>query len=938
MEILFSDIFLFLNKKFSSFSLLHPLFLRFELSKMRSLVLIFIFVILQALFLQGPGLAFSNIKYDIECRFLEDQGRLQCQERLSFDSQEGLDEIHLHFYPHHRFSRDEIDSYKRYLGYFSVSALDEQDLSTQAGGIDYIRVGGRPAFYEFRGDDETILVVRSRITGSTELEIGFWVEVPRRIGRFGRWSGLYSLYRFYPILDVEDNGVFKDYPDLIVHQPYISESADYRMRLFLPRGYSVAFSGVITRQESSPEGLKYTIESDKEIRDFYLAFSKKYRVYRREYKGVEIKVFYLEGRRDSAEEIAGFVRDGLRFYSRVIAPYPYKQISVVPVGLGYGGNETSNVIMLDSRVYDIPKFLSRYKEFLVVHELGHQWWFNVVGSDEFTQTWMDEGINSFFVQEYLREKYGPDPEILHIPWFLRPILPNISFSYSAIYRWHYLVNRGINPPVIGEIGRFKEPSTVFAIAYGKGERALEILKKVCGRDKLYKALRDYFDAYKWKIGHLSDLKGLLAKECGKASLEVLDFYLSGKKTDLSWQVDGRRLRPKVRWDRPQQDVKIYYKGASGEANEVVVQDLEGFSLPVSEVREAFIDTDDSALEVDEGNNIYPFYKGIDYDLGIYRSGLHDFPVFNRTRTLRLGMDGGNYGIGPRLSYVDPYAELRLFTGLYWGLSEGSRTYRAGFRKSALFSTWTELGANYVYEDIYERGIVHKKILGYLKFDLGLPPPNPLKEGDNLKLYLASEWKAGMPSLIYYDEQHFSYLGMELSKELKEGLRIETAVEHGDRFLGGEEDFNRFKASVEDRVELKDCYALISVRLGISDRDGDMFYLGGRDGLSAFSDYEIPSANFAMLGLELGSKSWPVPVDWKRNGLLDIDSARVFGGFDIARNWVSSIDDGSIFSQVRAGLEFSVGLLSNVSKIRLRLELARSLRRDRQTRLNLLFKL
>ena len=899
--------------------------------------LIFIFVVLQGFFLQFPGRAFSNINYDIECRFQEDQGRLQCRERLSFDSQKDLNEVHLHFYPHHSFSRDEVARYKKYLSYFSVSALDSQDFSTQTGGIDYIKANGRPVFYEFRGNDKTILVVRSHLTGSIGLEIGFWVKVPERIGRFGRWSGLYSLYRFYPILDVEEDGIFKDYPDLIVHQPYISESADYRIHLYLPEGYSVASSGVITNQDKSPEGLEYTIESDKKIRDFYLAFSRKYRVYRQEYNGIEIRVFYLKGRRRSAEQIAGFVRDGLKFYSESIAPYPYKQISVVPIGLGYGGNETSNVVMLDSRVYDIPAFLSRYKEFLVVHELGHQWWFNVVGSDEFRQTWMDEGINSFFVQEYLRSKYGPDPKILRIPSILKKALPNISFSYSAIYRWHYLINRGINVPVIREIGNFKEPSMIFAIAYGKGEHALDILKRVYGKDKIYQVFRDYFSAHKWKIGHLSDFKAVLEKECGRQAVKILEFYLSTKKTDLSWRAKGGELGLQVRGDRPVQNVKIYYEDSSGKAHTAVVKDIDTFTLPRKDIRRAIIDSDDSVLEVDEGNNVYPFYKGIDYDMGIYRSSLHDFPVFNRIRTLRLGMDGNEYGVGPRLSYVDPYNEVSLMSAVYWGLSEGSRTYKAGARKSALFSTWADIGADYIYEDIYERDIIHKKVKAYLKFALGLPPANPLKEGDNIKFYIAAEWKSGMPSLLYYGEQDFSYAGVSLSKALSDRLRVDTVLEHGDKFLGGDLSFNRFKLSLEDKAEFNNARLKLRGTIGISDRDADMFYLGGKGGLSAFSDYDIPSANFAMLGIEAKTRPWVVPVDWFRDGVVDVNNVSLFGRFDTARSWISSPGDGQVFSQISAGLEFSLDALSNVSATKFRLEIARSLRRDKQTKINIKFR-
>ena len=32
---------------------------------------------------------------------------------------------------------------------------------------------------------------------------------------------------------------------------------------------------------------------------------------------------------------------------------------------------------------------------MTIHEAGHQWWYGIVGSNEFEHAWMDEGLNTF---------------------------------------------------------------------------------------------------------------------------------------------------------------------------------------------------------------------------------------------------------------------------------------------------------------------------------------------------------------------------------------------------------------------------------------------------------------------------------------------------------------------------------------------------------------
>ncbi len=883
---------------------------------------------------------FSDIDYRLVCRFDPQKDTIHCTEDVTF-SPGGmpLNEIHLHFYPHHRWSQEEVQAYRRYAEYFAVEDPFGGEFDPNRAGVEEVQVNGKTVPFEFRGEDETVLVLKTRVLPAERIriKIRFWAYIPRRVGRFGRMDGVYSLYRFYPILSVYENGKYLDYPDLKVHQPYISQWAHYDVKVTLPRAFVPAGSlPGRPEEEGDPGSVTWHFSGEGRLRDFYLAFSRKYRLYEDTYDGVKILVYYLGDRLEKAKRIAQIVRRGLEFFSREIGGYPYPQFSVIPIYLGYGGNETSCAMMLDRRVYDLPFVLQRYQEFLVVHELGHQWWYNQVGSDEYKQTWMDEGINSYWVSQYLRWRYGPDPEVLVLPRPLRWLVPNFTFSQSGIYKWRYLTLRGKRISAIGEIGRFKEPSLIFAIAYGKGERALEILARRFGRGRLKELMRRYFSTYRGKIAHLEDFKALLKQSLGEEAVRTLEFYLSDKAVNYTWRQEDGRLLLARQGPEPPGGVEVRVRTRSGGVIEKRVLNGEDFSLPVEDVDVAILDPDDEVLEVNEDDNTYPQWKAVEKKVSLLNHFLYSLPVVNPSATLRLGAYANHMGVGGRLSYVNPSTEFRMSAGVVHDPSGGERAYLFDISKPALFGKWLELGLNYVYDDIYESDILHRKLNLYLKLDLGLPPANPFKRGDNLRLYLGREWRQRGYEGVYYSEQDFAYLGLALEKGVGRS-RWQLGIEKGGHFFSGETDFLRGWARVDYTRQAGPLEVGVRGYLGLSDeKDHPMFYLGGEEAMRSYRKESLEYANQAWMGLDLFYPLWGSSAEGHRTGWVDLEKVDLNAFFTLGSGWDSNYSDGEEYAEVGVGLRLHLSFLSNLGLGQVRLYLAHSLKEDHQDRFGIAF--
>ncbi|MEZ6018788.1 MAG: M1 family metallopeptidase [Planctomycetota bacterium] len=98
----------------------------------------------------------------------------------------------------------------------------------------------------------------------------------------------------------------------------------------------------------------------------------------------------------------------LFFYGLWWGEYPYEEITVVDPAFGAsgaGGMEYPTLFTAGTRRYTEPAMHS--PESVTVHEAGHQFWYGLVGNNEYEAAWLDEGFNSYTDSEVLWRHYGP---------------------------------------------------------------------------------------------------------------------------------------------------------------------------------------------------------------------------------------------------------------------------------------------------------------------------------------------------------------------------------------------------------------------------------------------------------------------------------------------------------------------------------------------------
>jgi hypothetical protein len=227
-------------------------------------------------------------------------------------------------------------------------------------------------------DLETPLASGARI----RLRFDLRIQVAARNDRFGYAGGLSLLGTALPTLAVHDDFGWHLDPFVAFGESFYSVVGGYRVTLDVPTGLATPTTG---RQVAT------TVEGDRSIRtfvadhvrDFEWAAGGSLRQVRMSDGNELIRVWYRPGFVTStkAGHVLGLALRSMQTYTAAFGGYPYPEVDVVLTAFrGYGGMEYPQIVFANP------------EDRVVTHELAHQWWFGLVGDDEYADPWLDESF------------------------------------------------------------------------------------------------------------------------------------------------------------------------------------------------------------------------------------------------------------------------------------------------------------------------------------------------------------------------------------------------------------------------------------------------------------------------------------------------------------------------------------------------------------------
>lgn len=334
--------------------------------------------------------------------------------------------------------------------------------------------------------------------------LDFSVEVPQNVdqnyGVLAFSDGVLALAHAYPMIAVYDaKGWEAEIPSPQGDVTY-SDVSFYLVKITAPKGLVLVGSGRQIQRETTDTSQVVSYASGP-ARDFYLAASPNYKIVSATKNGLTINSYAAGSDRDGAQLALDIAFRAIGDYSRLYASYPYTQFNIVATPTQALGIEYPGMIALASRIYDPSKTQQGtsnrvYLEATVAHEVGHQWFYNLVGDNQLDEPWLDESFAQFATLEYYTTEYGSTAAA--------------GFRNSLQARWDRVNDAKI--PIDQPVSAFSGPS-YGAIVYGRGPLFLEALQTQMGRDTFREFIQDYVAAYSWRIATTDEVKSQAEQDC-----------------------------------------------------------------------------------------------------------------------------------------------------------------------------------------------------------------------------------------------------------------------------------------------------------------------------------------------------------------------------------------------------------------------------------------
>lgn len=377
------------------------------------------------------------------------------------------------------------------------------------------------------------------------LETPFKVKIPGSFSRFGHVKNGYQITQWYPKPAVYDVNGWNAMPYLDQGEFY-SEYGSFHVEITLPRDYVVSATGELQEEEEwefleKREGKPLSAELQKEKRDglsssvFKTITFKQDRIHDFAWFAdptfnvttdklqlpsgdtVTVMIFTTEEyEREKCDEYVSYTRHALMYYSQNIGIYPYAYCSVVQGALVAGGGMEYPMVTV------IPN-LNEGR--VIVHEVGHNWFYGILGNDERRYPWMDEAINSYYENRAM-DSYNNKTTSREDPLAALNLMSELGDMNSLAFRVIAVdAERKFEHQPIGAHSESFTWINYGAVVYGKGASAFSYLEAYLGHNTLDQAFKSYFDNWQFRHPLPGDLKAVFEEVSGKDLSWFFDDYL-----------------------------------------------------------------------------------------------------------------------------------------------------------------------------------------------------------------------------------------------------------------------------------------------------------------------------------------------------------------------------------------------------------------------------
>lgn len=355
--------------------------------------------------------------------------------------------------------------------------------------------------------------------GQVELSLDFALALPtdqypadsREPGGGYRQLGYYedtiALANAYPIVPVYNDAGW----NVELAPPHgdavFSDVAFFDVTITGPQRMVLAASGTCSSSLTGAEESTWSCVAAP-MRDFNAVLRDSYQVESEDVDGVTVRSVFYDEHNEGGGRALDYASDTVQLFNARIGAYPFTELDVVETPTLAGGIEYPGLVVINSSYYANG---SERMEWVVVHEVLHQWWYSIVGNDQVDEPWLDEALTQYCTLLYYEEKYGEDVA---------------SGLLESVFRRPYeqLQETGNDKPAGLPVAAYNS-SEYGTIVYQKGPLYFHELRQEVGEETFWEILRRYFEQNRYRIATPEDWLAAVAAVTGEQHRELYETWI-----------------------------------------------------------------------------------------------------------------------------------------------------------------------------------------------------------------------------------------------------------------------------------------------------------------------------------------------------------------------------------------------------------------------------
>jgi hypothetical protein len=353
---------------------------------------------------------------------------------------------------------------------------------------------------------------------STSVRMDFSTTVPidppdeNGLFRYTPATGTWTLAHWFPMLAGYDpeHGWEID-PPAAWSDITFANTALFDLTLTAPEGLVLVTTGVEV-DVTEGDGSRTARITTGPVRDVAIIADPELTSTSTDVAGTTIMSWHRPGEEAGSETILQWAAQSFEIFTELFGPYPYTTLDLVSVP-GLIGHELPQLVLVGSDVYPDPETLGSRTgaiEFLVAHQVAHQWWYGLVGSNPHAHAFLDEGLAEYSTIVYFERQHGEEVAASHLR-------DGLIHSYALM-----LVTTGdqvADQPTVA----FPDASAYYATVYRKAGLGFATIRQEIGDEAFFSALRAYAEDHRFEVATPDDL--LAAFEAA-----------SGQELDAIWSL------------------------------------------------------------------------------------------------------------------------------------------------------------------------------------------------------------------------------------------------------------------------------------------------------------------------------------------------------------------------------------------------------------------